>query len=500
MISLVTNIDSLNAQHNLSIDNTFQSKTIQQLTSGYRINSSGDDAAGLAIANGYRSSVSELNQGVRNANDGISQLQIVDGGLGNISTILDRLKTLATQSSSSTFTGSRSTLNQEYSQLLTEITRQASNINLDAGGTFNTLLNVYIGGATQQSNATVSVDLSGANSAVDATSLGLAFTNVLGGGVGLTGGTANTQRIDAPGALFLAGGSSQTFTFNVFANGASKQVTAKVTDNSAGGTGITESQVLSQLNASLNTYGIDASTDGNGLLSFSGASAFTIQAVPAATGGTAIATAGGTAVNTSNYTVNGAAAYVAPATSAETLNFQTSSGAASVTLATGTTLTAAVAQINQAAAGKGVYAVVNAAGTGISFQGSDSFSVNDATTAGEGVFGAASTATSNTTATAPTTGNTNNATSAITAIDSAIQTLGLVQGRVGAGENLLQYAVQLAQSQISSFSAAQSQIRDADVAAQAANLTRAQVLTQTSVAALAQANSEPQAVLKLLQG
>ena len=64
----------------------------------------------------------------------------------------------------------------------------------------------------------------------------------------------------------------------------------------------------------------------------------------------------------------------------------------------------------------------------------------------------------------------------------------------------MQYAVTLAQSQISSFSAAESQIRDADVAAQAANLTKAQVLTQTSVAALAQANSEPQAVLKLLQG
>ncbi|HEY3454771.1 MAG TPA: flagellin, partial [Bryobacteraceae bacterium] len=69
-----------------------------------------------------------------------------------------------------------------------------------------------------------------------------------------------------------------------------------------------------------------------------------------------------------------------------------------------------------------------------------------------------------------------------------------------AGENKLQYAISLAQSQISSFSAAESQIRDADVAAAAANLTKAQVLTQTSIAALAQANSEPQSVLKLLQG
>src|SRR5450432_3655007 len=79
-----------------------QSTTIQRLTSGYRINQSGDDAAGLAVANQYRSDTAELTQGVRNANDGISTLQIIDGGLNNISKVLDRMKTLATQSASST--------------------------------------------------------------------------------------------------------------------------------------------------------------------------------------------------------------------------------------------------------------------------------------------------------------------------------------------------------------------------------------------------------------
>jgi flagellin len=214
MISLQTNVDSLKAQRNLSIDNQFQSKTIQQLTSGYRINSSGDDAAGLAIANGLRSSVAELTQGVSNANDGVSQLQVIDGGLSNISTILDRLKTLASQSASATFTGSRATLNQEYQGLLSEITRQSSNVNLNAGGTFNNVLSVFIGGASTASNATVSVDLSGAQSAVDATSLGLSTSNILGGGVGFTN---NTQRVDAPGGAFVvgtAGTDDQKFTFN----------------------------------------------------------------------------------------------------------------------------------------------------------------------------------------------------------------------------------------------------------------------------------------------
>src|SRR5512138_3525857 len=110
-VSIQTNVNSIVAQENLRVNSHFQSRTIQRLTSGYRINSSGDDAAGLAVANKFRSDVAELLQGVRNANDGVSQLQIMDGGLSNISKTLDRLKTLATQSASATFTGNRATVN-----------------------------------------------------------------------------------------------------------------------------------------------------------------------------------------------------------------------------------------------------------------------------------------------------------------------------------------------------------------------------------------------------
>jgi len=134
-ISIQTNVNSVVAQENLRVTNDFQSKTIERLTSGYRINSSGDDAAGLAVANKFRSDIAELTQGVRNANDGLSQLQIVDSGLNNISKILDRLKTLATQSASTTFTGDRSILDNEYTSLLTEIDRQAANIGLGTGDT-----------------------------------------------------------------------------------------------------------------------------------------------------------------------------------------------------------------------------------------------------------------------------------------------------------------------------------------------------------------------------
>ena len=503
MISLQTNVTSLMAQQNLNTDNAFQSKTIEQLTSGYRINSSGDDAAGLAIANGYSSSIAELTQGVSNANDGTSQLQIIDGGLSNISTILDRMKTLATQSASGTFTGSRATLNQEYSGLQTEITRQASNINLNAGGSFNTNLNVYIGGASagQAANASVNIDLSGANNAVDATSLGLTGTNVLGGGVGLTGGTANTQTLNDPNALFVAGG-SQAFTFNVFSNGTAQTVTANVTDTSAAQTGISESSVVSQLNSTLNAYGISAGTDSNGMLQFSGGAAFTVGATIAATAGTGVASVGATAENTANNTLDGAAAFVTE-TGTETMQFQTSAGAATVSLVAGDTLANALTKINQATSGLGVEAVMNSAGTGISLQGANSFTMTDkSSVAAKGFFGAAGlTPQLSTASTAPVAGSgaTSNSTAAIAAINTAIANLGLVQGSIGAGENKLQYATNLAQSQITSYSAAESQIRDADVAAQAANLTKAQVLVQTSVAALAQANSAPQSILKLLQ-
>ena len=94
---------------------------------------------------------------------------------------------------------------------------------------------------------------------------------------------------------------------------------------------------------------------------------------------------------------------------------------------------------------------------------------------------------------------TTNAAAALTAITTAIANLGTMQGAVGGGENLLNYATSLANSQITNLSSAQASIRDADVASAAANLTKAQTLQQSSIAALAQANAMPAAVLKLLQ-
>jgi flagellin len=161
--SVVSNISAANAQANLATTNIGLQRAITRLSSGFRINSSGDDAAGLAVANSYRSTQAILNQGVRNANDGLSTLQIKDGALNNISTLLDRLATLATQSASSGSSIDRTILDNEFQDVLSEIDREASVAGLDSSAAFS----VFI--SADGSNGVVS----GTIAAADTTALGL---------------------------------------------------------------------------------------------------------------------------------------------------------------------------------------------------------------------------------------------------------------------------------------------------------------------------------------
>ncbi len=196
--SINTNVASLEAQQYLNINSAFQNQTIEEVTSGLRIVQSGNDAAGLAIANGYRSDEAVLTQGVQNANNGLSQLQIIDGGMDNISQLLDRASTLATESATGTFTGDRNVLNSEFQSVLTEINRQAQAIGLNTGGTFAKNLSVFIGGgqgptgAAAIQNGTVALDLS--QSTVDTKSLGLEGVQASGvAGTDIGPGSATTS-------------------------------------------------------------------------------------------------------------------------------------------------------------------------------------------------------------------------------------------------------------------------------------------------------------------
>ena len=200
--SINTNVASLQAQNYLRTNSDFQGKTINRVTSGLRIVNSGDDAAGLAVANGYRSDEAVLTQGVQNANDGLSQMQIADGGISNISALLDRARTLATQSASGTFTGDRNVLNGEFQSVLGEINRQAQAIGLNSGGTFAKSLSVFMGGGkgtTSEAvinNGSVSVDLT--KSTVDTQSLGLQGVQAIGASavdIGATSTTGNSGAV-----------------------------------------------------------------------------------------------------------------------------------------------------------------------------------------------------------------------------------------------------------------------------------------------------------------
>ena len=162
--SVITNVAANNAQANLYATNIGLRTALTRVSSGFRINNSGDDAAGLAVANGYRSTIAVLNQGVRNANDGLSDLQIKDGALDNVSKLLDRLSTLATQAASGhTSDASRTTLNAEYQDVLSEINRESSVAGLGAAQGFS----VFV------SNNASNGKVGGQIGAVTTTSLGL---------------------------------------------------------------------------------------------------------------------------------------------------------------------------------------------------------------------------------------------------------------------------------------------------------------------------------------
>lgn len=157
--SIVNNVAAANAQANLATTNIGLNKALNRLSSGLRINSSGDDAAGLAVANSYRSNVAVLNQGIRNAGDGLSTLQIKDGALNNISNLIDRLSTLATQSASSSSSVDRNAIDAEFQDVLAEIDREASVAGLDASQGFSVFVsndstNGTIGGTVGAADTT----------------------------------------------------------------------------------------------------------------------------------------------------------------------------------------------------------------------------------------------------------------------------------------------------------------------------------------------------------
>lgn len=175
-----TNISSLNAQRQLANTTSSLNKTMERLSSGLRINRAGDDAAGLAISENFKADIAALEQSSRNAGDGVSMVQIAEGSLDEVSSILIRLRELAQEASTETLGATeRGYLDTEYQTLLTEITRisdsaQFNGTNLLDGSAGTLSVQVGLGtGAGDQIDIDLTAD-------VDATGLGLAATDLTG--------------------------------------------------------------------------------------------------------------------------------------------------------------------------------------------------------------------------------------------------------------------------------------------------------------------------------
>jgi flagellin len=161
-IGILNNIASLGAENQLTITNNDLQNVLLQLSSGSRINSGADDAAGLAIANGLEANVSALTQSASNANNGVGALQVADGSLAQVTTLLNRAVTLATESATGTVGNSqRVALDQEYQSIQAEINRIGSNTNYNGTQVFSTNpTSIYVSdgtGNTAQASNFISV-------------------------------------------------------------------------------------------------------------------------------------------------------------------------------------------------------------------------------------------------------------------------------------------------------------------------------------------------------
>ena len=459
-LTINTNIASLNAQRNLTSSQTSLSTALQRLSSGLRINSAKDDAAGLAISNRFTTQINGLNQAVNNANDAISESQTAESALSTLTDNLQRIRQLAVEAANGTNSSSdRAALDAEVQQRSAEITRIASQT------TFNGLrvLDGTAGASTFQVGAnvgdTISVNYSQGvradqigqvasqvGTAVSANALGAgnALTLQVGSGaavtVGSTSAGASAGQTDSSAyakvqAINAAGVSGLTAsTYNLTVNGVAIYAG---TGNVAAGTTLTAANVASQVNLYSSQTGVTASVEG-GKLTFTAADGrdiTTAQTVTLGTGATG-----------------------------------TGADAAVVGTAKGTITLSASSNITVGGAGA----------TDIGFT-ADTIALGAETLANSNVL------------------TVDAANKTIAAVDSALTTVSGFQSQLGAIQNRFSSTVSNLQAVTQNLQASRSTILDADFASETANLTKAQVLQQAGISVLAQANSAPQSILKLLQ-
>jgi flagellin len=191
-LSILNNIPSLAAQNQLAITGAGLQKTLFRLSSGSRINSGAADAAGLAIADGLRANISALTQSSRNANDGTGKLQVADGALAQVTNLLNRAVTLATESANGTVSDTqRGALDNEYTAIKAEIDRIGSNTTFNGTQVFSPAsTDIYLSDSTTIGSSTISTS----TGVVSSVGIGLSSnsTDVLTAAANATAGKAVT--------------------------------------------------------------------------------------------------------------------------------------------------------------------------------------------------------------------------------------------------------------------------------------------------------------------
>jgi flagellin len=507
-LTVNTNIASLTAQRNLTGSQNDLSTSLQRLSSGLRINSAKDDAAGLSISARFEAQIRGLNQGVRNANDGISLSQTAEGALGEVTNNLQRIRELAVQSANATNSSDdRATLQAEVAQLVSEIDRVATQT------TFNNikLLDGTFVGKTFQVGAN-------GGETINITSIVNAQSTVLG---------ANTLTSDGAG-------SGDTFLGSAFGTGATNASTSTsvtVSTASGGASGAvavtakdSARDIADAINANNASTGIGVTATATNVAYisnfFGGNVSFDLSSRTndAVASGTAEVSIGATAVTSGDLSglvtaINNA--YASTGIKAEQV-VMTSDGGAGLKLTSSTGHDIAIGNFVSTAATETVNVgkdLAETAGTSITLDG-DAANNNDfAIISGElelasskgaitvtdnGNFFSTLTSTASTVASIDIS-TASGGTSALNVIDAALDVINAGRGDLGAYQNRFESVVASQQVAAENLQASKSRIEDADFAAETAALTKAQILQQSGIAMLAQANAIPQNVLALLQ-
>jgi len=483
-LTVNTNIASLTAQRNLTGSQDALSMSLQRLSSGLRINSAKDDAAGLAISERFTAQIRGLNQGVRNANDGISLAQTAEGALKEVSSNLQRIRELAVQSANATNSASdRTALQAEVAQLVAEIDRVAANTK------FNGI--ALLDGSFTSKAFQVGAD---ANETVSITSINSARTSAIGGSYASSAtSTTGVSSTAFDGASDTLNGIAITASVGDGVSTASADASAKAKAsaiNATSGTGITataSTTVDSQTSDGVNATDIGTITiNGQTTASVTAGASATITGDLVASAINAISGATGvTAVNSAG---------------SVTLTAADGRNVVGTLTSTGGTFDAAAAGLNAnfdtGATNFGKLSLASTSSSGITVDDDASAVVMgfankvgmDQSAVGSGVaISVASVAT------------VSGANETITAVDNALSTISSIRSDLGSYQSRFESVVANLQTTAENLSASRSRIVDADFAAETANLTKAQILQQSGIAMLAQANAIPQNVLALLQ-